>query len=55
MVLNRTASVCVLVKWAGGGKGRMPDASECLLRWVAKPLKRLKTAMGSYWRKLAWI
>jgi hypothetical protein len=29
-------------------------------RWVplagpAKPLKRLKTAMGSYWKKLAWI
>ncbi len=27
MVLNRTATVCVLVKWTGGGKGRMPDAS----------------------------
>jgi hypothetical protein len=22
---------------------------------AAKPLKRLKTAMGSYWKKLAWI
>jgi hypothetical protein len=29
----------------------MPDAS-CQ---GAKPLKRLKTAMGSYWKKLAWI
>jgi hypothetical protein len=22
---------------------------------AAKPLKRLKTAMGGYWKKLAWI
>jgi hypothetical protein len=22
---------------------------------AAKPLKRVKTAMGSYWKKLAWI
>ena len=28
----------------------MPDASR-----ETQPLKRLKTAMGSYWKKLAWI
>jgi len=32
-----------------GGKGRMPLAR------AAKRLKWLKTAMGGYWKKLAWI
>jgi hypothetical protein len=26
-----------------------------ITREAAKPLKRLKTAMGSYWKKLAWV
>jgi hypothetical protein len=36
-------------KWAGAARGesRTPLAIE------AKPLKRLETAMGSYWKKLA--
>jgi hypothetical protein len=32
-----------------GQQGRMPLAT------TAKSLKRLKTAMGGYWKKLAWI
>jgi hypothetical protein len=35
-------------------EGRVADASTPLAR-AAKCLKRLKTAMGSYWKKLVWI
>src|SRR5271155_565526 len=49
IALNKTAVVCVFSKMGRGGKGRMPLAR------AAKRLKRLKTAMGSYWKKLAWI
>jgi hypothetical protein len=38
-------------KWARSGKGER----RMLLARAAKPLKRLKTTMGSYWKKLAWI
>src|SRR5580658_2988635 len=35
--------------WAARGECRMPLAG------AAKSLKTLKTAMGGYWKKLAWI
>ena len=44
-----TVIVCVLLEMGKGRQGRMSLAG------AAKPLKRLKTAMGSYWKKLAWI
>jgi hypothetical protein len=40
--------ICLL-RYRLSGKGRMPLAG------AAKPLKRLKTAMGAYWKKLGWI
>jgi hypothetical protein len=49
IVLNKAAAVCVFSEMGRGGKRRMPLAR------AAKPLKRLKTAMGSSWKKLAWI
>jgi hypothetical protein len=55
MVLNRTVTVCVFCKRGRGparGEYRLPFA---FLRWAAKLLKSLKTAMGSYWKKLTWI
>jgi hypothetical protein len=48
-VLHKTAVVCVFSETGRRGKGRMPLAS------AAKRLKRLKTAMGGCWKKLAWI
>ena len=49
--LNKTGTECVLCKMgrAASGECRTP------LAIAAKPLKKLKTAMGSYWKKLAWI
>jgi hypothetical protein len=37
------------VGWARGGERRMPLAR------TAKRLKTLRSAMGSYWKKSAWI
>ncbi len=47
LVLNKTAFVCVLCEMERarqGGERRMPLAT------AAKPLKRLKRALGSYWK-----
>jgi hypothetical protein len=49
--LDKSAAVWVFRKMGRGGKSerRKPLAG------AAKPLKKLKTAMGGYWKKLAWI
>jgi hypothetical protein len=46
---SRTGQKPAFSETGRGRQGRMPLAGP------AKPLKRLKTAMGGYWKKLAWI
>jgi hypothetical protein len=50
MGLNKQPSYVVFSGATGANAG-------CLmpLAIAAKPLKRRKTAMGSHWKKLAWI
>jgi hypothetical protein len=47
--LKKTAVLCVFSEAGSGRQWRMP------LAIAAKRLKRPKTAMGAYWKKLAWI
>jgi hypothetical protein len=50
IALNKT-TVCVRFL----SRGRQGADAEMPLARAAKRLKRLKMAMGSYWKKLAWI